>query len=556
MSIMDSGKIDPITLEVWWSRLVAIADEAAATLLRTSFSTVIRESNDYVTVLMDTAGDTIAECTLGIPAFASLVGRATRSILMRIPAASWTDGDVVMTNDPWIGTGHLPDIVVIMPIFNGEELVGFSGSAAHAPDIGGGFKGGDTELLEEGIFIPPVRLYKAGVRNDDLLQLFLSNIRLKDIVLGDVEAQINANKVSQRRALEFLRDTGQVNFQRLANEVHALTERAMRNAIDALPDGVYCSDIEADGTEDKPTHIACKITIAANEMEIDYTGTSAQVTRAINSTMNYTQAYTMYPLKCILDPRTRRNEGSYRPITVTAPVGTIVNPRFPAPVAARHLTGHLLSCALYQALAPILYDRVIADSGGAPALRAHFSGVKHDGERFGLLLFASAGMGASSTRDGLSTTAFPTNSGAGSVEALEAVSPLLFGKKEFRTDSGGAGRKRGGLGQECEVINITSHPVQMVLLGDRERHPAQGIMGGRDGAPAAATFDDGRSAPMKSRSTIAPGGSVTLFFAGGGGFGPADERGRQAIEEDLRQGFISPDAAARDYNCVASNRGR
>ncbi len=543
--------LDPITLEIWWSRLAAIADEAATALLRTSFSTVIRESNDYVTVLMNARGETIAECTLGIPAFAALVGRATRRILATFPAEGWREGDVVLTNDPWIGTGHLPDIVVIMPIFYEGRLVAFAGSAGHAPDIGGAFRGGPTELIEEGVLIPPVRLYRAGVRNDDLVALFLANIRQKDIVLGDIEAQVSANKVCIRRAQEFLHDTGQADFERLGAAIQDLAEKAMRDAIAALPDGVYRANLEADGA-DTPTHIACAITIAGDHMSVDYAGTSAQVTHAINSVFNYTQAYTIYPLKCVLDPHSRRNEGSYRAVTVTAPEGSILNPVFPAPVLARHLTGHLLSCVLYQALAPIMPERVIADSGGAPALRAHFAG-ESGGRRFGQLLFASAGMGASHARDGLSTTAFPTNSGAGSIEALEAVSPLLFRKKELRADSGGAGRQRGGLGQDVEVVNITRGPIQLTLLGDRERHPALGLLGGGSGAAAAAAVSDGRAAAMKSRTLIAPGQSVTIRFAGGGGYGPAAERSPAAIAEDVRQGLVTPEAAARDYPQLAQS---
>ncbi|MET3663584.1 hydantoinase B/oxoprolinase family protein [Caulobacter sp. 1776] len=537
--------LDPITLEIWWSRLVAIADEAATALLRTSFSTVIRESNDYVTVLMNARGETIAECTLGIPAFAALVGRATRQILTTFPADDWREGDVVLTNDPWIGTGHLPDIVVIMPVFHEGRLVGFAGSAGHAPDIGGVFRGGPTELIEEGVLIPPVRLYRAGLRNDDLVSLFLANIRQKDIVLGDIEAQVSANKVCARRAQEFLHDTAQADFERLGSAIQDLAEKAMRDAIAALPDGVYRASLDADGAE-TPTHIACAITIAGDHMSVDYAGTSAQVTHAINSVFNYTQAYTIYPLKCVLDPHSRRNEGSYRAVTVTAPEGSILNPTFPAPVLARHLTGHLLSCVLYQALAPIMPERVIADSGGAPALRAHFAG-EDGGRRFGQLLFASAGMGASRARDGLSATAFPTNSGAGSIEALEAVSPLLFRKKELRADSGGVGRQRGGLGQDVEVANITRGPIQLTLLGDRERHPALGLLGGGPGAVATAVISDGRSAAMKSRTLIAPGQSVTIRFAGGGGYGPAAERSPAAVAEDVRQGLVTAEAAARDY---------
>ncbi|TWB63937.1 hydantoinase B/oxoprolinase family protein [Nitrospirillum viridazoti] len=544
---MIDSEINPITLEIWWSRLIAIADEAAATLLRTSFSTVIRESNDYVTVLMDADGETIGECTLGIPAFAALVGRATRAMLDRFPASTWREGDVVMTNDPWIGTGHLPDIVVVAPIFHHGVLVGFSGSAAHAPDIGGTFKEGPTELIEEGVLIPPVRLYRTGELNDDLVQLLLANIRLKDIVFGDIEAQVNANEVCRRRAVEFLEDTGEPDFKRLGRAVTGLAERAMRAAIAGLPDGVYRGAIEADGVGDQPTRIACAVTIAGDDITVDYDGSSPQVAYAINSTLNYTRAYTIYPLKCLLDPFTRRNEGSYRPIRVTAPAGTILNPTAPAPVMARHLTGHLLSCALFQALSPLMPERVVADSGGAPALRAHFSGRTADGGRFGQLLFASAGMGASAERDGLSTTAFPTNSGAGSVEAMETVSPLLFLRKAFRPDSGGAGRQRGGLGQDCEILNAAATPIQMVLLGDRERHPALGIMGGGSGAPALAAHRDGRTVPMKSRSLIQPGESVTLSFPGGGGYGPPADRPVAAIETDLKRGVVTTDAVRRDY---------
>lgn len=544
---MTDNEINPITLEIWWSRLVAVADEAAATLLRTSFSTVIRESNDYVTVLMDERGQTIGECSLGIPAFASLVGRATRAVLERFPEPTWQEGDVVITNDPWIATGHLPDIVIIVPIFYHGALVGFAGSAAHAPDIGGGFKDGPTELVEEGVLIPPLKLYRAGTLSEDLVELLLANVRLKEIVFGDIEAQVNANHVCRRRAIEFLEDTGQPDFKRLGQAVTGLAEQSMRAAIAKLPDGTYRSVVEADGVFGQKTHIACAVTIDGSSMTVDYTGSSAQVAFAVNSTLNYTRAYTIYPLKCVLDPFTRRNEGTYRPIDVVAPPGSILNPTFPAPVMARHLTGHLLSCALYQALAPLMPEQVIADSGGAPALRVHFSGRAPAGNRFGQLLFASAGMGASSTRDGLSTTAFPTNSGAGSVEALESVSPLLFLRKEFRPDSGGAGRWRGGLGQDCEVMNITGTPIQMVLLGDREKHPALGIMGGGTGAPARAAFNDGRVVQMKSRSMIGQNETVTLSFPGGGGYGPPEERPLEAIRNDLLSGMATTDAVIRDY---------
>jgi len=463
------------------------------------------------------------------------------------PEDAWQDGDCVITNDPWLATGHLPDIAVIMPVFFQGKLVGFCGSVAHSPDIGGSLSGQNTDLLEEGVLIPPVRLYRAGERNDDLARMLFCNTRLPELVQGDIEAQVSAVEVCRRRTVEFLQDTGMPDLATISRVIQAHSEKSMRAAISALPDGVYRSSVEADGFKDHPTRIVCTITVAGDTMKIDYGGTAAQNNRATNCTMNYTQAYSIYPLKCILDPFTRRNEGSYRPIEVTAPEGTLVNAKPGAAVAFRHLTGHLLSCAIYQALADVLPERVIADSGGAPALRLRFSGRRTDGRRFVLPLFASAGMGAGQMHDGLSTTAFPTNSGAGSVEALEATAPLLFVRKEYRQDSGGAGRQRGGLGQICEVENTTAERVEVAMIGDREKHPALGMLGGGAGATARADKQGGEPIGLKSRSILEPGESVTIYFAGGGGYGPPEERRPEMVAEDVLNGFVSRQAAEEVY---------
>jgi N-methylhydantoinase B len=542
-----TGSLDVITLEVRWSRLVAIADEAATTLLRTAFSTIIRESNDYTVVLMNTSGQTMAECHAGIPGFAALMSGLTGRLLEKFPAESWRDGDIVITNDPWIATGHLPDIAMVTPIFHKRALAGFTGTAAHVPDIGGTPSMGATDLMSEGLLIPPVHLQREGKRNEQLIALLLSNVRLSGQVWGDLEAQMAANDLCRRRAAEFLDDTGQDGFAELSAAVHATADRAMRRAISAIPDGIYRSTTDADGVPGQPTHIECAITVRGDEILVDYTRSSPQVPYATNCTLNYTTAYSIYPLKIVLDPFTRTNYGSYRPITVTAPAGSIVNPTFPAPVLARHLTGHLLCCALYRALARVLPDRVIADSGGAPALRAQFAGVADGGDPFALLLFASAGMGASARSDGLPTAAFPTNSGGGSIEALEASAPLLVTKKEFRPDSGGAGTHRGGLGQDVEVRNTTRAPVRVALLGDRSRYPALGINGALPGAVARAVDGSGTPLPLKSVTTLPPSGGVTISFAGGGGYGPPSGRAPSAIAADLREGYVTNEAACRDY---------
>lgn len=543
-------RFDPISLEILWSRLVAIADESATTLLRTAFSPIIRESNDYATCLMNAGGETLAECSGGIPTFAGLLGRTARACLERWPAEDWREGDVVITNDPWIGTGHLPDVSMIVPIFHAGRLVAFSGTAAHTPDIGGAGGLDNREIYGEGVRIPPVRLYRAGERNEALLELFLANVRYADLMLGDLEAQITANEVCRRRTVDFLADTGLDDVAELSRQVQSLSEQAMRQAIAALPDGVHRSAIDLDGWDDHPTHIECAITIAGDEMVVDFAGSSPQSDRATNCTLNYTQAYTIYPLKCVLDPNTRRNEGSYRPITVKAPEGSVINCAFPSAVVARHMSGHVLSCALYQALAEIVPDRIMADSGGAPSLRAVISGKGDDGRAFGTILFASAGMGASAHGDGLSTTAFPTNSGAGSMEALEATAPILFARKEFRADSGGPGRHRGGLGQSCEIVNVARTPLQVLSVGDRERHPAQGLAGGGPGACASANVGD-TPIRLKGRATLQPGESVTFHFAGGGGFGPPEERDPAAVARDVALGYVTAEGAARDYGATS-----
>ena len=552
-----TGAYDPITLEVQWSRLAAIADEAATTLLRTAFSTIIRESNDYTVVLMDPAGRTIAECRAGIPAFAVLIGVLTGRLLERFPADTWREGDVVITNDPWLGTGHLPDIAVITPIFRRGALAGFAGTAAHVPDIGGTPSMGATELMNEGLLIPPLHLYREGVRDEGVVALLRANVRLPGQVWGDLRAQLAAHDVCRRRAAEFFDDTGADGFAGLAGAVHTAADRAMRRAVAAIPDGTYRSALDADGVDGRPTHIECAVTVHGDRIAIDYAGTSPQVDHPTNCTLNYTTAYSLYPLKILLDPATRGNHGCYRAVTVTAPEGSILNPRFPAPVLARHLTGHLLSCAIYQALAGVLPDRVIADSGGAPALRVQFAGGTAPGVReepFSLILFASAGMGASARHDGLSTTAFPTNSGSGSIEALEAGAPLIFRRKEFRADSGGAGTHRGGLGQDIAVHNPTRAPVRVALLGDRSRHPAQGMHGGLPGDTAKAVCDSGDSPPLKSVSVLRPGDTITISFPGGGGYGPPAGRDPAAVAADLDEGFVTHAAAVRDYGLDAGSR--
>jgi N-methylhydantoinase B len=552
MTTATSSHFDPVTLEIFWNRLISIADESAAALLRTSFSTIVRESNDFATVLMDAHGDSLAENTAGIPSFVGILPRTLRKFLERIPLAEWRPGDCVITNDPWLATGHLPDITMAAPIFHRGKLVGFSGSIAHSPDIGGSLWSSDCrELFEEGLRILPVKFLREGRENTDLADMIRANVRVPDQVLGDLYAQVNAQQMCAKRLVEFLDDAKMADLTGLSHALQSRAERVMREAIESVPDGTYHASLDADGFDADETHIECTIRVRGSEMHVDYAGTSKQIDRGLNSVINYTYAYTVYPIKCALDPLTPRNEGSYRSISVDAPEGSILNPRYPAACNARQLTGHLLAGAVFGALVQAIPEKVLAESGSAPTTRSVYSGIDRRGNRFSQILFASGGMGGSHVQDGLACTAFPTNAGAGSIEAFESIAPLIVWKKSLRQDSGGPGRFRGGLGQEIVVEVVSPEPLRLSLLSDRLRYPPQGLAQGGNGARVEIELGDGRKPHPKSRDTIRPGDRLIVRYAGGGGYGNPRDRDPRLIERDVRDGYVSPESARRDYGWVA-----
>lgn len=538
-------RFDPINLEIVWSRLIAIADEAAATLVRTSFSTILRESNDYACSILDDQGYSLADNTQSIPSFVGTLPRTCRWVLEAIPRESLEPGDVLITNDPWLATGHLPDVTMFTPIFHRERLVAFAGMIGHMPDIGGSLWSADAqEMFEEGMRIPPSKLMQKGNLNRDVYRFIEANVRVPNQVWGDLQALMAAGNAAARRVEEFLRDQDMKSLSELAQAIQTRAEASMRQAIRAAKNGVYSYVLEADGF-DHPLRIAVTVTVGDENIEVDYTGTSPQINRGLNCVMNYTYAYTCYPLKCALDPLTPKNEGSFRPFTITAPEGSLLNPRFPAPVNARQITGHLLSCAVFGALAPALPSRIIADSGSAPTCRAVFSGELPSGDKFSFILFANGGMGARPDRDGLSTTPFPTNSTCASIEVMENLAPLIVWKKELLTDSGGAGTWRGGLGQEIVLEVTAAEPLRVSLISDRRDHPALGLFGGLPGAPVRFILNDGEFIHPKARSVLRPGDRLIIQYAGGGGYGPPSERLRSLVLDDLQKGYIS-DRAARE----------
>ena len=425
MDTRATPQFDPITLEILWSRLIAIADKSAKALVRTSFSTIVRESNDYATALMDADGVLLAENTIGIPSFLGIMPRTLKELLKRFPKETWQPGDCIITNDPWLATGHLPDITMLIADFlpqpTGRIQRVHRALARHGRcRMVGGFTGGVRGRHPHPTLSPAARRGTESRR---------AGLHPRQCPGCPTRCSVTSTRRSRRptsvaaSSATFLDDLGDIDLKALSSILQDRAEGAMRRAIEAVPDGVYRSTVDADGFDDMKTHIECTVTVTGSELAVDYTGTSPQIDRGLNTVMNYTYAYSVYPIKCALDPVTRRNDGSYRPITITAPEGCILNPRRPAPVNARHLTGPSARRRDLQGTRAGDPDQVLAESGGAPSTSIVFGGLDKTMGRYAQIMFASGGMGASAHADGHDCTCFPTNAGAGSIEAFESLAP-------------------------------------------------------------------------------------------------------------------------------------
>ena len=372
-----------------------------------------------------------------------------------MPMIELQPGDVIFSNDPWFGSGHLPDFYVTMPIFMGTRLVGFAGACSHVSDVGGSIAPDTREVFEEGICFPPVKLYRAGVRENLITQIIRKNVRVPDQVLGDLDALVGSCHACAAQLVALMQEIGIDDLRPLTLTLADRTERAFRKAVSEIPDGVYSSSIETDGYT-SPVRLCCAIQVTGSNIHIDCEGTSPQVSPgAINVVYNFTYSAFVYALKCILDPHTPYNEGITRAITVTAPPRSILNAEHPAPVFARNQTAHYLPALVMAAVAKAAPERVMA-ACGSPTNRTVFAG-RHglDGKPFSFMMISSGGMGACIDKDGHSCTPYPSNSGSPPVEVLESVAPLLVRRKALRVDSGGAGTHRGGLGVEVIVENAS-----------------------------------------------------------------------------------------------------
>lgn len=512
-----SFEIDPITLEICWTRLVSMVDEAAANLVRTSFSTIVRECNDYAVVLTDVDGRLLAQSSYSIPSFICTLPLTVRHFIAKYGHDGIGPHDVLITNDPWLGTGHLPDVNIVVPIFHQGRLVAFAASVAHVPDIGGRLRSpSNREVYEEGLRITPMKLIANGTTNDTLVTMISDNVRVNAEVMGDIWAQVSCNRSLARRLTEFLDETG-VNLAALGKIMCERADNAMRTAIAELPSKVYANEALIEGSGGDIV-LRCSLSVQGDTISIDYTGSSPQVAQAINVVPCYTFAYSAYALKCLLAPDIPNNDGSFLSISASAPLGSILNPRFPAPVGARAMTGHLLPPLLMGALAEIMPDKVQA-APGSPLWAVQIAGSHHD-RGYATTFFLNGGQGASSHRDGIATLSFPSNLANTPIEVLESRCPIKILRKQIRTGSGGAGRHRGGDGQIFEFRLEADSPATVSFMANRTKFPAPGLQGGEAGL-VGRIFADGEVLDPRLVSVLQPGTVLRLETPGGGGYGVA-----------------------------------
>ena len=531
-------QLDPITVEILWTRLISCVDEAALALHRTSFSTVVRESHDYTCMVLDPNGRAIAQATRSVPSFIGTLPMSVQAFLKKYPGPTLKKGDVIISNDPWIGTGHLPDLTLAAPLFYNDVLIGFAGAIAHMPDIGGRRRAPDNrDIFEEGLQIPILKLYEAGEPNETLFSMIRRNVRVPNEVLGDIHAMVGASEKMQLGIDRLLTEYRLPHLAVLTEEIIGRTDIAMRRAIAKVPNGLYKATTMIDSfNNDRPLCIECSIQVNDDSMQVDFSGSSPENPSPLNSVLGYTRAYSTYALKSILLPDVPNNEGNVLSIQIDAPEGSFLNPRYPAAVEARATVGHYTTSAVLNALALALPERVPAESG-IPLHGFTVSG-KQKGNPFSGIFFFSGGFGARPTQDGLPTLSFPTNVSNTPTEILERKFPLEVLEKNLIPNSGGRGKYRGGLSQRV-VLRVTNpEGLTATLLSQRLKFPPVGRQGGENGSLEKILLN-GKLVQGDLPFQLKQGDIFELELPGGGGFGPVEQRDLTAIKLDQDGGYVS-----------------
>jgi N-methylhydantoinase B len=560
-----SNELSPIALQILWNRLIGVVEEQAQTLIRTAFSNTVREAGDLAAGVFDRSGNMLAQAVTGTPGHVNSMANGVRHFLEKFPLAEMREGDHFITKDPWLTSGHLHDITVVTPAFHRGRAVALFACTCHVVDIGGrGFGPDGREVYEEGLFIPIMRLAQGGAMSELLLEIIRANVREPLHVEGDIYAFAASNDEGCRRLGVFMDEFGLEGLDDVGDHILERSRLATLKAIAALPHGCFRNRMRVDGY-DRPLDLVAALTIDHEGMAVDFAGTSPASAYGINVVLNYTTAYTVFGLKCIVAPAIPNNAGSLAPFRVTAPPGCILNVERPAPVAARHIVGHMLPDLVLGCLNEAAPGRVPAEGASAnwqPQLRGGAAAVDPDaegggrGSDFTVITFNSGGTGARPGKDGLSVTAFPSGVRSMPIETTEQIAPVLFWRKDYRTDSGGPGAWRGGLGQVMEIGSAEDAPFAILAMFDRVDHPARGRDGGDAGAAGWVGLASGERLRAKGHQTIPAGARLRLMMPGGGGLGRAFERDPAHVAADVRDGLVSLDAARHDYGVVCDAAGK
>jgi N-methylhydantoinase B len=535
-----------LLFQVMWNRLISVVEEQALTLVRTAFSTSVREAGDLSAGVFDPQGRMIAQAVTGTPGHVNTMADAVPHFIADIGPERIYPGDVYITNDPWKGTGHLHDITVTTPVFRQvdgvEQLIGFFASTAHVVDIGGRGYGPDArEVYEEGLRIPIMKWARRGELNHDLVNIIRNNVREADQVVGDIHGLAASNETGRRRLIDMLDEFRLDDLGEIADVVFESTGGATCEAIERVANGVYTNEMVVDGYGE-PVTLAVTITVSDDTMHADFTGTSPACALGINVPLGYAHAYFTYGMLVAIGSELPNNFASLSRFTVSAPDDVILNAKHPHPVSVRHVLGHFVTDLCLGALGGVLPDRIPAEGAGAIwnfQASARSADPLDPRPPVELLMFNSGGTGARPVLDGLTSTAFPSGVRTMSVEATEQVGPIVIWRKEIRPDSGGAGRQRGGLGQIIELGPTDGYQFDFSAMFDRIDHPARGRAGGSDGAPGRVYLSDGTAFEGKGKQVIRAGARVVLELPGGGGFGDPAERDAQATADDIAQGYVT-----------------
>ena len=529
-----------IRMQVMWNRLISVVEEQAMTLLRTAFSTSVREAGGLSAGVFDPEGRMLAQAVTGTPGHVNTMAEAVGHFIAAIGRERMYPGDTYVTNDPWLGTGHLHDITMVSPSFLGDRLVGFFACTAHVVDVGGrGFGADGKSVYEEGIQIPIMKFAERGEVNETLVHLLRSNVREPDQVVGDFYSLAACNDVGHRRLMEMMGEIGLTSLDTLGEFIFSRTRSATLDRIRALPQGAWSNVMDTDGY-DAPVRLAARVSIDGDRVHCDFDGSSPVSAKGINVPVIYTKAYASYALKCVIAPDIPNNWASLEAFTIASPENILNAPR-PAPVSVRHVIGHLVPDLVLGALAQALPGQVLAE-GAASLWNIHMSVrpvAGQAGRRAEILMFNSGGMGARPGLDGLSATAFPSGVMTMPIEATEQTGPIIVWRKELRPDSGGDGEYRGGLGQIIEIAPMAGHEFDFSAMFDRVNHPARGRDGGQPGAAGVVALDDGTALRPKGWQHVPAGRRLVLHLPGGGGFGDPAKRPAQARADDMAKGYVT-----------------